>query len=89
MDDVTSRGRHIQLRLVDSKEESVHSERWPVDAREALRYEELSAEEQALVTGYRELDRVPQLAIRCFFNTGDLRLVRAIYEQVFLGLRRR
>jgi hypothetical protein len=49
----------------------------------------LSLGEQALVSSYRRLDSVPRLATRCFVTTGDLRLVRVIYDHFFLGPGRR
>ena len=49
----------------------------------------LSLGEQALVSNYRGLASVPHLATRCFVTTGDLRLVRALYNHFFLGVGRR
>jgi len=62
-----------------------------VECSEALQNEaeHLSPEEQILVSGYRAMDTLWRLAIRCFLATGDDRLVLAIYFQRFLGLRPR
>ena len=49
----------------------------------------LTPEECLLVVRYRDLNSVAALAIRCYILTGDLRLVRTIYDQVCLGIRPR
>jgi len=51
--------------------------------------EVLTPEEDALLEAYRNLDSVPRLAVRRFVLSGDIRLVRAIYNQVCLGIRPR
>jgi len=62
-----------------------------VECSEALQNDNdrLSSEEQLLISGYRAMDTLWRLAIRCFLATGDDRLVLAIYFQRFLGLRPR
>lgn len=49
----------------------------------------LTPDEGLLVTRLRDIGGVAVLAIRCYILTGDLRLVRAIYDQVCLGIRPR
>ncbi len=89
MDDLILRGKRIQLHIIDSAGHGMSDEQEQDSDGSGVLYDELSLDERTLVSRYRELDNVERLAIRCFFNTGDLRLVRAIYDRVFLGLRRR
>jgi hypothetical protein len=56
---------------------------------EAVGSDDLSLGEQALVSNYRTLASVPRLATRRFVTAGDLRLVRVLYDHLFLGLGRR
>ena len=49
----------------------------------------LTPEEGLFVTRFRDIGNVAVLAIRSYVLTGDLRLVRAIYDQVCLGIRPR
>ncbi len=49
--------------------------------------EGFALEEQKLLSSYRSLDSVPYLATRRCLITGDDRLVTAIYNQIFLGVR--
>lgn len=48
--------------------------------------EVLSAEEADFLARYRSLDNIPQLAIRCYLNTGDDRLLTILYHRICLGL---
>ncbi len=56
---------------------------------EATDADDLSLGEQALVSNYRTLASVPRLATRHYLLDGDSRLVRILYDRVFLGLRHR
>jgi hypothetical protein len=49
----------------------------------------MSPDEQKLISDYRALDNLTKLAINLYLVRGDLTLVRAIYDYVFLGVRRR
>jgi hypothetical protein len=49
----------------------------------------MALDEQMFISNYRALENVPRLAINLFLFRGDLTLVQAIYDHIFLGVRRR
>ncbi len=46
----------------------------------------LTRHEQQLVEGYRRINMVTQMAIRCYLHSGNIRLVGCIFDQIFLGI---